>query len=212
MSLLRRERASEDMRAISAVAVVVAALVAGVIAVAGIGIGCFHCGAEAVPLILGAGLIVTVVVGGVGFTLRRRLLSSSRARRLAVSLLVGAFVGAGVSVASWMALFNQPGLDEARRTYPSRELAIQHAIAAAGRHRWPGTTAEVRDIDANEVEVRRLWLGLPEGDVGVQREGTRWVVESGPTTGAGWLLQVVLACIVPGAACAALTARRVHRR
>ena len=199
------------MRAVSLLGVVVLAAFAGAVTTLFVGIGCFHCGATAAPLIFGSGLVAAVAVGVLGFSVRRRLLNSAVARQWAVALVSGAAAAAAAAMSSWAILFNNPGDEQRDQTFATAEQALPTAIEAGGRYRWPGTTVTTRAIDGDDVEVTRRWLGMLEADVRVSRGDEGWTV-GGATLSVGWFVQVVIACLLPSAVIGVATAAWVYRR
>ena len=191
-------------------AVVVVTTFTGVVTTLGLGLACFHCGGAGIPYVFGGGLLATVGVGALAAFLRRRLLESAVARRRAVSLLAGAGAAILVALGLWNVVFDEVASDEVDRRHLDLDRAIPVAVDAGGRHRWPAT-AHVRHVGPDRVEVERRWLGLTESTVDVERSEGRWEI-SGPTTGPGWLAQVVVACVLPSAAGGVTAAWAVHRR
>ena len=196
------------MKAITFVLVVVLAAAAGLVTTVGLGVACFHCGAEALPLLLGSGAVAAGVVGWSGVVLRRALFRSPSARRRTAAYVGGGWLGLIVALVLWSVLFDESG-GHGDTAYDTAELAVPEAIEAGGRHRWPGTSIEVRTIDARNVEVERRWLGLSEYTLGVAREDDGWRVHGGHD-GPGRFAQVVLGCAVPSLAAALAVARRIR--
>ena len=185
-------------RALSLLAVLVAAAASGVVTVLAIGVGCFHCGPSALPMILGAGLVAAAGVGAAGFTARRRLLDRATSRWNAVAVLAGLGAAIPLFLAPWLALFDERDTDAQEQAHATPELALPAAMDA-GRPAWPGTTLTTRVLDHQTIEVQRRWLGVPESYLTLHRTDGRWSV-AGPTTDAGWFAQVVLACVLPSTA------------
>ena len=188
------------MKVFTFVLVLVVAAAAGVVTTVGLGIACFHCGAEALPLVLGAGIVVAAIVGWSGFVLRRALFQSAEVRGRVAAYVGGTWLGLITALVLWNVLFDQSG-GHGDVAYRTAGQAVPEAIDAGGRHRWPGTTVRVRTVDDRETEVERRWLGLSESTVTLAQDDEGWRVR-GAVDGPGRFAQIVIACIVPSLAIA----------
>lgn len=124
-------------------------------------------------------------------------------RRSLLPVLVGTGIGLLVAVALWVVLFAQP-VEIAPNRYPTFEAARPVAVEAAGRHRWPGTSVRLTEIDSQSVRVERRWLGMRESSVTVQETAAGWDIAS-PEAGSGHAVQVLLGALVPGALAGGMT-------
>lgn len=112
-------------------------------------------------------------------------------------MLAGCGAGLLVAVVLWAVLFAQP-VEIAPNRYPNFEAARPAAVEAAGRHRWPGTSVRLTEIDSQSVRVERRWLGMRESTVTVRETAAGWDIAS-PEAGSGHAVQVLLGVLVPGA-------------
>jgi hypothetical protein len=119
-------------------------------------------------------------------------------RSRVIPVLVDVAVGLLVSVVAWVYLFGQ-FIDVAPPRYPTFEAAKPVAVAQSGKHRWPGTSIRVHEIDAQRLDVERRWLGMRESVTRVEETQAGWDVGT-PTRGAGRAAQEGLASVVPGVA------------
>ena len=131
-------------------------------------------------------------------------------RRSVVPVLAGVAVGVLVAVVAWVYLFGSL-IDVAPPRYPTFEAAKPVAVEDAGKYRWPGTSVRVDEIDAQNFDVERRWLGMRESVVRVQQTQAGWNVGT-PERGPGRGVQEFLACIVPGAAAGWFVTRTLRRR
>jgi len=129
---------------------------------------------------------------------------------LVLPALTGAGVGLVVAFVLWFFLFAQ-WVVVAPPRYPTLGAATVVATDAGGRHRWPGTSVRVHDVNADRVDVERRWLGLRESVVVVEKSPAGWDVGS-PAGGPAQAVQAVLVCVIPGAAVGYYVATRLRRR
>lgn len=123
----------------------------------------------------------------------------------------GVAVGLLLAFVLWLYLFSAPFSDAAPPRYPTAEAATPAAVDAGGRYRWPGTTVEVNEVDAQRVDVERRWLGIRESVVRVQQTPAGWDMGSAKA-GPAHALQVFLACVIPAAVAGYLVVTTVRRR
>ncbi len=124
-------------------------------------------------------------------------------RRTVLPAVVGAGVGLAVALMLWVVLFAQ-AVEIAPNRYPTFEAARPAAVEAGGRHRWPGTSVLIAEIDSRSVQVERRWLGMSESTVTVRETAAGWDIAS-PEAGFGHAVQVALGALVPGGLVGGLT-------